>query len=290
MTADTLFSETTITLGPGLAAEQGDTVSVWGNRVPVARSAPFFAAVRASLRFVESLNVEVCSNFPQAAGLASSSSLFAAAAYGCAALAGRNDELALVSTLARIGSASAARAVFGGFSSLAAGAASAQPEFPLDHWPELRMLAVIVDPGPKAITSRDAMGLVAATSPFYAAWLQDAPATYREVRAALAQRDLERLGEQMQLSYLRMFGTMLSAAPPINYLQPGSIRVLQILRELRAAGTSAWETMDAGPQVKIFTTVGELTAVRAALEQQADIAADCLIECRAGEGARVVRR
>jgi diphosphomevalonate decarboxylase len=285
MTADTLFCETGI--ARGAASQDTDTVTVDGSRVPPERTAPFFAAIRAALALSDPFTVEATSNFPQAAGLASSSALFAAMAFGCAALVGRSHEAALVSALARLGSASAARAVFGGFSSLAAGATSARPEFSRDHWPELRMLAVIVASGPKPIASRDAMGAVAATSPYYAAWLEDAPRTYAEIRAALAVCDLQRLGEQMQLSYLRMFGTMLSAAPPINYLLPGSVHVQQVLRELRAAGVAAWETMDAGPQVKVFTTAAALPSVRAAIEA-AGFAPERIVTCRAGAGARCV--
>jgi len=53
-------------------------------------------------------------------------------------------------------------------------------------------------------------------------------------------------------SYLRMFATMFSAEPPLLYWQPATLALLHALEELRGQGFTAWETMDAGPQVKVF--------------------------------------
>ena len=77
--------------------------------------------------------------------------------------------------------------------------------------------------------SRNAMMHVAATSPYYDAWVTAADATYRAALEAVRTRDLRRLGPLMRVSYLRMFGTMLAADPPINYLRPQSLRVLEVL-------------------------------------------------------------
>ena len=290
ITVDSLWSQATVTAGSGdrAGSAPGDLVTVDGQAVPAARVAPFLAAARAELPELSgAIDVAATGNFPQAAGLASSASLFAAVAFGCAALVGRSDDLPRVSRIARVGSASAARSVYGGFSSLAAGATAARPELSANHWPELRLLVAIVDTGAKPVPSRDAMARVAATSPYYGAWVNDAAVTYTEIRKALYDRDLDRLGAHMRLSYLRMFGTMLSASPPINYLRPGSIAVLQALQVLRENGVGAWETMDAGPQVKVLTTEEQLPRVREALVASG-MAPDRLIEAAAGEGPRQV--
>jgi diphosphomevalonate decarboxylase len=45
---------------------------------------------------------------------------------------------------------------------------------------------------------------------------------------------------------------MFTAEPPLIYWQPESLALIQALVDLRTQGFQAWETMDAGPQVKIF--------------------------------------
>ena len=283
VTVTGLYTEVCLQEGSG-----SDRLSVDGTVVPAARHAPFFDAARATLGVDTRYRAEASNNFPGAAGLASSASLFAALALGCAALAGRDISRERLSALARVGSASAARALWGGFSTLEAGAECAGGAFPEDHWPELRLLVAVTSRRRKPMPSRDAMLHVAGTSPYYPAWVATAPATFQAALEAVRAHDLERLGPHMRASYLRMFGTMLAADPPINYLLPQSLRVLEVLEELRAAGVGAWETMDAGPQVKIACLANDVERVRAALLTGADLPAHDLIETAPGPGPCIV--
>ena len=273
------------------AASGDDHLIVDGAEVPGERHRSFFDAARATLGVNTQYHAEARNNFPGGAGLASSASLFAALAVGCARLAGtdgRRRDRASLSALARVGSASAARAVWGGFSVLEAGAEAGAEAFPPDHWPELRLLVAITARGRKPMPSRDAMLHVADTSPYYHAWTGTADATFRAAMEALRNRDLGRLGPLMRISYLRMFGTMFGADPPINYLRPQSLRVLAVLDDLRAAGIGAWETMDAGPQVKIACLASDVEKIRAALVSRAGLASGDLIETAPGPGPRIV--
>ena len=261
-----------------------DQLTVDGALVPAERHASFFAAARAALQVTTRYRVEARNNFPGAAGLASSASLFAALAVGCAALAGAALPRARLSALARVGSASAARAMWGGFSTLQAGAESAVHAFPVDHWPELRLLVAVTSRRRKPLSSRAAMLRVAQTSPYYGAWVAGAEVTFRAAMEAVRARDLRRLGPHLRVSYLRMFGTMFAADPPINYLRPQSLRVLEVLETLRAAGIDAWETMDAGPQVKIACLAADVDRIRGALLDEAGLAPADLIETAPGAG------
>jgi diphosphomevalonate decarboxylase len=92
----------------------------------------------------------------------------------------------------------------------------------------------------------------------------------------------------MRVSYLRMFGTMFAADPPINYLHPRSLQVLDVLERLRAAGVDAWETMDAGPQVKIACLAGDVDRIRAALLADTGLDPADLIETAPGPGPCIV--
>jgi len=209
-------------------------------------------------------------NFPTAAGLASSSSGFAALAMAGGEIFGRRDPAA-VSVLARRGSGSACRSIHGGFvewrmGTRADGADShAIPVASADHW-NVAMVIAIVDPSPKAVGSTEGMERCLATSPLWRAWVEPAENDVAEARAAVLAKDIERLGTIMEQSTFRMFATMHTAKPPLIYWKPGTITLLQAVLELRASGVGAWVTMDAGPQVKVLCERADVRAVERALE------------------------
>jgi diphosphomevalonate decarboxylase len=109
------------------------------------------------------------SDFPVAAGLASSASAFAALA-----VAVRPDlPPEALSELARRGSGSACRSVWGGFSTWEAGADRAVPLAGPDHW-DVRVVVALAGEGPKAVSSREGMARTERTSPLYPGWVASA--------------------------------------------------------------------------------------------------------------------
>jgi len=205
------------------------------------------------------VHIESTNNFPTAAGLASSSSAFAALALAANAAAGHSRSLEELSVLARRGSGSACRSLWGGWVTWAAGQASdgsdshGAPLAPQDHW-DLRVVVALVSGEKKATSSREGMLHTEATSPLYPGWVTSAEADLVEAITAVKERDLERLGTVMEHSTMKMHGTMLSAQPTVRYLQAGSIATLDAVEGLRRRGVPAWATMDAGPNVKVLTT------------------------------------
>jgi diphosphomevalonate decarboxylase len=276
-----------------------DAVIVNGERQKPERYAPFFRAVRKTLGSEARFHAESRNDFPSRAGLASSSSGFAALAHACvraAEAAGRNPTaapgesgrisagglpLSRVSEIALIGSASAARAVYGGFSFLAEGAAAAEPLFGPDHWPELRILVAVISPEAKPLSSREAMKRSRLTSPYYRSWIRSARSAAAAAIDALKRRDLERLGEEVRRSYLRMFAVMLASDPPLIYWLPGSVAAIRECEAMRARGIGVWETMDAGPQVKMLCLAGDAPSVTRAIRESG--AASQVIESKVGE-------
>ncbi len=191
-------------------------------------------------------------NFPVAAGAASSSAGFAALALSCVRALSLDLDLAGVSALARLGSASAARSLFGGFTCLPAGAECAMKLYDAAHWPQLRVVVILTDKQRKAITSRDAMERCRLSSPYYESWLNDAEVITAEALEALKARRIDLLGPLVRQSYMRMFAVMFGARPPIRFWSASSLEVLDMIDGLRQEGYQFWETMDAGPQVKVF--------------------------------------
>ncbi|OQX29955.1 MAG: diphosphomevalonate decarboxylase [Spirochaeta sp. LUC14_002_19_P3] len=219
------------------------------------RFADFFSEIQRisrekGYRKTFSIEADSTANFPVAAGFASSSAGFAALALAANTALKLNMTTPEISALARVGSASAARAVYKGFTLLPAGGEHAL-SLPV-HWPELRIIAVETHAGKKPISSRTAMERCRTSSPFYGEWLQDAANITAQAEAALYARSLPELGPLIRESYARMFAVMLSASPPIRYWTPLTLKVLDFVDSLRQEGGQYWETMDAGPQVKVF--------------------------------------
>lgn len=283
VTLKNLTTETEISL-----RDEKDRVIIGGKENWSRRYETFFSRIREISGRKIYFNVESRNTFPTSAGLASSSSGFAALAIGASRAAELNLDNQELSSLARFGSASAARAIFGGFTLLPRHSRYAQPFLGPDHWPELAVLILIVDPGEKENHSREAMEHCRLTSPFYKAWLKDSETLFYEARQALLNKDLEKLGTFMNASYLRMFSTMLGAYPPVIYWKAESIALIRFCRELRKRGFGVWETMDAGPQLKLFCLKNEKDKILHSLKEEG--LNFVIIESEAGPGPEVTER
>ncbi len=248
-----------------------DTLVLDGKVADAARITPFLDLVRARAGISLPARVMSTNSFPTASGLASSASGFAALALAASRAAGLALDTRELSILARRGSGSAARSIFGGFVRMDAGTrgdgedAFAHPvASPLLD--KVRMVIAVVGGGaPKSHGSRDAMDHVAETSPLYASWVALVPKDLSVAEAVLTSGDLQALGELAEANALAMHATAIAARPAVIYWQPTSVALLAAVRELRAKGIPAWATMDAGPHVKVLTTVDAAQTVASAL-------------------------
>jgi diphosphomevalonate decarboxylase len=221
------------------------------------------------------VHIDSHNTFPTAAGLASSSSAFAALALAATKAAGQSPTLESLSILARQGSGSASRSLWGGFVTWNHGERTdgsdshGEPVANEQHW-DLRVLVALVSAEKKAISSRAGMNRTQETSPLFSGWVTSAEADVREAETAVHTRDLERLGTVMEHSTMKMVGTMFSAQPAVVYMKPATVAVLHAVQELRATGIPAWATMDAGPNVKVLTTPDAAPKIHAALSAHVD--------------------
>jgi diphosphomevalonate decarboxylase len=227
-------------------------------------------------------------NFPTAAGVASSSSGFAAlslAASGAIGLRLTSEEL---STIARRGSGSAARSIYGGFVELVAGDRAdgrdsiAKPIADEKFWP-LSILIAVTTFESKKIGSTSGMNLTSETSPYYSGWIESTRQDLPEMRAAIEARNFTKVGELMEHSCLKMHGAMLSARPGLIYWNAGTLEIIEAIKELRKQGHEAYFTIDAGPQVKIVCQELTKPVVLDALDGCTKVAE--IIDTKPGPGA-----
>ncbi len=240
--------------------------------------------LRALAQDATRLRIETHNNFPTASGLASSASGFAALVVAASRALGLSLSAEQCSDLAREGSASAARSLYGGFVALPLGAASAHAVLPPEAW-DLHLLVAVTASGPKPIGSTSAMLTTQETSAYYPAWVQAAPSLFERGLAALQARDLAALGAAMEESTLLMHATMMTARPPVLYFNGTTLEVIHAVRALREH-TPCYFTMDAGPHVKVLTTGAASAAVAATLAAVPGVKK--VIDARPGPGAHVV--
>lgn len=219
--------------------------------------------------------VRSTNDFPRGAGLASSASGFAALALAASAAAGHDLEPTRLSRLARQGSGSACRSLWGGYVRWDRGVdpqgvdSVGVPVANAEHW-DLRMVVAVVSHARKKVGSTEGMERSRTTSPYYDAWVNTAEADVVEAEAAVRTRDLQRLGTVMEQSTLKMHAAMHTAWPPLIYWQPGTVAALHAVHTLRDEGISAWATMDAGPQVKVLCTPQDAPRVAEVLSDHAE--------------------
>jgi diphosphomevalonate decarboxylase len=208
------------------------------------------------------------SNFPIAAGLASSASAFAAttvAAAGAADLSYETEELA---RLAGQASGSAARSLYGGFVELknSGDTINLATLGEVGSWP-LQVVVAITETGPKPTGSTAAMEISRETSPFYSSWVEQQDHDLAIARTAIVQRDFAQLGMVAEHNCLKMHSVMWASRPPMVYWNSATMRCMQTVRRLQAEGCNVFFTIDAGPQVKAVCLPEDTEAVSKALTE-----------------------
>jgi len=224
---------------------------------------------------------------PVAAGFASSASGYAALAAAAVKAAGLNLSAEKLSILARQGSGSACRSVFGGFvewqkGSLEDGADSCARQILDENAWKLTVFSVMVAAGQKKVSSREGMKRTVETSPFYNGWLSTIDDDMEAAKQAIRNRDFEALGEVTEGNALKMHATMLGARPPIIYWESGTLDVMHRIFELRQDGIPVYFTIDAGPNVKVLCEPQNEDRVKEALMELSSI--QKVITCYPGEG------
>jgi phosphomevalonate decarboxylase len=212
------------------------------------------------------VRLESENSFPTNVGLGSSASGFAAAARALAAAADLDLSLPEISTIARRGSASAARAVTGGVSDLRAGlndvdCRSHRIETPIEE--DLRIIAALVP----AYKETEAAHEEAAASHMFEARLAHVHAQLAGMRDALRAGTFDRVFELAEHDSLSLAATTMTGPAGWVYWKPATLRVFEAARELREDGVPAYFSVDTGASVYVNTTAEHADAVEARIAE-----------------------
>jgi diphosphomevalonate decarboxylase len=254
ITLDDLCSETEVEFDPAL---ERDSLTLDDKRDPEAleRVSACLDLLRGRAGVAARARVVSRNNFPTGAGLASSASGFAALVAAAAAALDLSLSKKELSVLARRGSGSAARSIFGGYVQMHAGMSSdgsdsyAEPLLDASAWP-LRVVVAITSRGRKPTGSTEGMRVSAATSPYYAAWVATSAADVDAAKAAIRGQDFAALAAVAEHSCLKMHALAMSSSPPLIYWNAATLGCIDAVRRLQRDHVDVFFTIDAGPQVK----------------------------------------
>ena len=201
-------------------------------------------------------------NFPTAAGLASSAAGFAALVRAIADLYQLPQGEGELSKIARQGSGSACRSLFGGYVAWEMGADDKTGEdsyavqvAPASHWPEMRAAILVVSDKKKGVSSTAGMQATVKTSTLFKERAQSVvPKRMELMKKAILERDFETFAELTMRDSNSFHAVCLDTTPPIFYLNDVSRNAVMVVEELnRVMGRNvAAYTFDAGPNAVIY--------------------------------------
>ncbi|KAJ9132240.1 Diphosphomevalonate decarboxylase [Pleurostoma richardsiae] len=209
-------------------------------------------------------------NFPTAAGLASSAAGFAALVRAIADLYRLPDSPAELSIIARQGSGSACRSLFGGYVAWRMGSREdgsdslAEQVAPAAHWPEMRALVLVVSAAKKGVSSTSGMQQTVATSGLFKHRVAEVvPQHMTTMEDAIRRKDFAAFAEVTMRDSNSFHACCADTYPPIFYMNDVSRAAVRAVEKINeAAGkTVAAYTFDAGPNAVIYYLAGDETAV-----------------------------
>ena len=246
--------------------------------------------MRRYTRFKEKIVVSTNSTFPVGAGLAGSAASASALAQAFAGLFDPSLNKHEVSILARMGSGSGARSVYGGFVKLQKDD-NQQPfgeqVFDEKYW-DLRDIIAMVDPSAKKMNSRDGMKLSvkSCSKEIYSNFVSVADLHIKEIRSAIKSKNIRKLGKFYEKENLLFRKVCLNTNPPLDYWSRITQDVLSQVTKLCLEGVLAYAGTDAGPNVHVFTLPIYTRKVIKSIQQLNGI--NSVVHCRPGEGSRLI--
>lgn len=203
-------------------------------------------------------------NFPTAAGLASSASGLAALVASLSQLFALPQSASELSRIARQGSGSACRSLFGGYVAWREGSSAdgsdslAEEVAPQSHWPEMHAVICVVSDAKKGTSSTAGMQRTVATSPLLQHRLTLVPGRMAQMEQAIKDRDFETFAKVTMADSNQFHAVCLDTAPPIFYLNDVSRGLIALVEEINRASVAAGKgivaayTFDAGPNCVIY--------------------------------------
>jgi len=233
-------------------------------------------------------------NFPVAAGLASSASGFAALTLAASTVAGLTLSERELTILTRQGSGSACRSICEGFVEWYKGEKDdgsdsyAETIADKNHWSEFRMIACIVSEAKKKVSSRAGMAQTVETCPYYDGWLKSVDEDLKNIREGILNKDFSLVGLTAEQNCLKMHAMMMTTKPAIIYWIPATLEIMHHVLAWREEGLECYFTIDGGPQVKVMCLEKDVNEINKRLLELEGVKKTII--CKPGDRAMLVEK
>ncbi|KAJ4155060.1 hypothetical protein LMH87_000326 [Akanthomyces muscarius] len=257
----TTFTEDSLTLNGELSDISGARTQACFRELRTRRAA--LEASDASLPKLSTMSLKIVSenNFPTAAGLASSAAGFAALVQAIANLYELHDSPSDLSLIARQGSGSACRSLFGGYVAWRMGDKADGSDSKADlvaeasHWPSMRALILVASAAKKGVSSTSGMQQTVATSGLFKERIERiVPDNMVAMEDAIHNRNFEKFAEVSMRDSNSFHACCADTYPPIFYMNDVSRAAIRAVESINAkAGKAiAAYTFDAGPNCVVY--------------------------------------
>ncbi|KAI0213028.1 Diphosphomevalonate decarboxylase [Lamellibrachia satsuma] len=264
-----LCAKTTVAVSPDFTADQmwlnGEEQSMESSRLQnvlkeIRRRAKKRKCVEDSGDDTVSWHVHICSenNFPTAAGLASSAAGLACLVFSLAKLFRVEGD---ISDIARQGSGSACRSIYGGFVEWTMGIevdgsdSRALQIAPETHWPQMRVLILVVSAKKKHVGSTAGMQTSVKTSDLVTYRAEKiVPQRMVEMRRAIKDRDFQTFADITIKESNQLHACCLDTFPPIFYMTDTSRDIVRLVHAVNShfGENKVAYTFDAGPNACLY--------------------------------------
>ncbi|CAF1189943.1 unnamed protein product [Rotaria magnacalcarata] len=206
------------------------------------------------IKFVE---IRSHNTFPASSGLASSASAYASLAIALTNLFNLDDAQSTAAYLARIGSGSAVRSIYGGFVRWSSeGECLSSCVFPAEHWSEFRIVILIFNSSKKAVSSTDAMQRTRQTSTLFQARLSTINEKMTQLIEAIKNKDFNAFAKIVMMDSSQFHAVCMDTYPPVIYLNEQSKHLIHLVHAYNQMDgdqtTKVAYTFDAGPNPFCF--------------------------------------
>lgn len=274
-TLSSAATDTTLHYAPQKSKTPGISVELYldGARRPdfEKRTVAYFESLVPIYPFLRQLDfrIKTSNSFPHSAGIASSASGMSALALCLvsleerffAAFAERAAFFKKASYLARLGSGSACRSVYGnaavwGKTDALAGS-SDEVAVPVADGLHARFRGyhddiLLISKAEKSVSSRAGHGLMEG-NPYAEARYRQAGQRTTELLSVLRTGDVERFGEVAESEALTLHALMMASQPPYLLLEPNTLTAIRKIQDFRTeTGHPVHFTLDAGPNIHLL--------------------------------------
>jgi diphosphomevalonate decarboxylase len=250
---------------------EGERLSGFENRIRT-----FLEKMEPDMPFLSGYHItaESSNTFPHSAGIASSASSMAALALCLTSLEqyhtdkglSENEFYRRASIIARLGSGSASRSVYGGWVSW--GKAETIPVSSDEYASPLRLPvnSMFQNPGVAILVASSAQKSLSSSfghqlmdqHPFARQRYEQAHKNMRELLKAMEAGDFDEFAHIVENEALTLHSLLMTSSPEGMLIKPASLQIIEAVRNFRkTTGTRVCFTMDAGPNVLLIYPIEE---------------------------------